>query len=248
MYKYLNLPKSRDQDQLECLFNAIGSFPNEIVISEQLYVFIFILLAPFTYMRTRFHEATRELSRTTQGVRKRSRRIKLSKEARIALRKQRKESAERYQNAMKDAWSKINETVGDLATAHHRPMQRVEADLHMGGQLIRRRHYKTNPWNAFLWHQSQDFENDARGKLVLPSLVAEYKEVYERLTDQERKEIICLYEENKSTLATAKRITLSSRVNDISATLALIETEVKTGHLSSCMIFISLDSFVAEQS
>lgn len=65
-----------------------------------------------------------------------------------------------------------------------------------------------------------------QGKLILPYLVAEHKEAYGNLTSEEREEIVRLYEESKATLATGKRISLTSRVNDISSTLALIENKV----------------------
>ena len=115
-------------------------------------------------MKTRFYKAIREPSRLTRGVHKPKVRVKLSKEARAALRKRRKESAQRYKDAMKNAWSGINETIGDLAMDHHRPLRRVEVDFYRGGQLVRRHHQKTNAWNAFLWHLSQGSGNVDGGK------------------------------------------------------------------------------------
>ena len=115
-------------------------------------------------MKTRFHKVIREPLQLTQGVRKKKVRVQLNKEAHVALCKHRKESAQHYYNAMKNTWSKINETLGDLAMAHHKPLQCVEADLYMRGQLVWQHHQKTNSWNAFLWYQSQESGNENDGK------------------------------------------------------------------------------------
>ena len=67
---------------------------------------------------------------------------------------------------MKNAWLQVDTIVGDLVVEHHRPIQRVKADLHMGSLLTRRQHQKTNCWNAFLWNMSQ--EKEKNGTLSLP--------------------------------------------------------------------------------
>ena len=66
------------------------------------------------------------------------------------------------------------------------------------------------------------------GKFVLQSLIADYKTEYEDLTPEEREVLIRAFEENRSNIATAKRISVKAQVNDVSSTLVFIETEVPT--------------------
>jgi hypothetical protein len=82
---------------------------------------------------------------------------------------------------------------------------------------------------------------DEEGKDVLPALIAEHKEEYEKLTAGELKEIISLHEEHKATKATARRVNLRSRINDATQTLMAMETEVgkiSTASESSMMLML----------
>lgn len=118
-------------------------------------------------MRSRFFKPSRGSSRTTQGVRLRKvQRPKLSKEARAITRQQRRLSKENFNTAVKGAWSTIEGITNDLATAHAKSLRRVQSELHMGSQLTRKRHGKTNAWNAFLWKVSQEKENSLSYFLV----------------------------------------------------------------------------------
>lgn len=81
---------------------------------------------------------------------------------------------------------------------------------------------------------------DEEGKEVLPALIAEHKEEYEKLTDGELKEIISLHEEHKATKATARRINFRSRINDATQTLMAIETEVSKKSTESSMMLMLL--------
>lgn len=69
-------------------------------------------------------------------------------------------------------------------------------------------------------------DEELEGREVLPALIAEHKEEYEKLTPSELKEIVSLHEEHKATMATARRVNLRSRVNDVTQTLMSMETEV----------------------
>lgn len=86
-------------------------------------------------------------------------RPKLSKEARAITREQRRLSKEKFDTALKGAWQTMDGMVSDLATSHGKSQRRVQTELHMGSQLTRKQHGKTNAWNAFLWKASQEKEN-----------------------------------------------------------------------------------------
>lgn len=64
------------------------------------------------------------------------------------------------------------------------------------------------------------------GKSVLLSLVSNSKSEYEQLTEEDREELVRLYQESKSAESTAKRLNVTSRINGITATLKAIENEV----------------------
>ena len=60
--------------------------------------------------------------------------------------------------------------------------------------------------------------------------------------------MVRLYEEGKATLATARRISLPSRLNDVSTTLGLVETEVMLNIYFFIFFFAILTCFtIAEQ-
>ena len=101
---------------------------------------------------------------------------------------------------------------------------------------------------CLVWHKSQDKENlgmaskhthnkevnwcstsldlDEEGKDVLPALIAEHKEEYEKLSHSKIKEIVHLYKEHKATKATVWGVSIWSRINKNTQTLMVIETEV----------------------
>lgn len=68
----------------------------------------------------------------------------------------------------------------------------------------------------------------ASGKEVLINLIADHKKAYEKLTDEEREQLIRLFEESKSTAATSMRLSPKAKINDVWSTLTCIETEVPT--------------------
>lgn len=81
---------------------------------------------------------------------------------------------------------------------------------------------------------------DEEGRDVLPALITEHKEEYEKLTAGELKEIISLHEEHKATKATARRVNLRSRINDVTQTLMAMETEVSKNSTESSMMLMLL--------
>jgi hypothetical protein len=109
-------------------------------------------------MRTRFYQASSRSTKRTQGI-QRTRRIRLSKEARAAASARQREAALRYKNDITDAWKNIDQATEDLAVTHHKSLRRVQAELHMGRNMARTKRHKTSAWNAFCWKKRQDKEN-----------------------------------------------------------------------------------------
>ncbi|KIL56720.1 hypothetical protein M378DRAFT_16817 [Amanita muscaria Koide BX008] len=152
---------------------------------------------------------------------------KLSKEARASLLARHRASRELYSDAMKTAVAQVNKITQTLATSQHKSIRHVEKDLRFASQLTRKRHQKTNAWNAWIWSISQEKGNidGIHGKEVLLTLVSERKAKYEKLTNEEREKMVCLFEESKAMQTTARQIKTVSRINDISATMLAIENE-----------------------
>jgi hypothetical protein len=71
----------------------------------------------------------------------------------------------------------------------------------------------------------------AQGKKILQALISERKHEYEKMSPEQRGEIVKMFEESKATVTKAKRVKVSSRVNDVTSTLLDLEREVST-HLS----------------
>jgi hypothetical protein len=190
------------------------------------------------------------VGKTTQTVKKKTKRPQLSKEARAAVNARRRQASQNYRNDLEEAWKKIDEVTENLAATHHKSIRRVQSELHMGSIMAKREHKKTNAWNAFCWKKSQDKENGnsllfcgcpctdfarilidggtstTHGKDVLQDLVHNHREEYKLLTTQEQKGLIQEFEEFKATKAKGFRVSTKARVNDVTHTLGAVENEV----------------------
>ena len=79
------------------------------------WMFLLPLSFSFANMKTKHaYKTVKEQTQSTQGVQKKAH-INLSKEARAQLHMHHKESAVQYNNAMKNAFLKVDTIVGDLA-------------------------------------------------------------------------------------------------------------------------------------
>ena len=70
-----------------------------------------------------------------------------------------------------------------------------------------------------------DIYSDASGKEVLTTLITDHKQEYENLTDKEHEEVVCLFEESKPTVATAKYVSPKAQINNVSYMLIFIEVD-----------------------
>jgi dGTP triphosphohydrolase len=110
-------------------------------------------------MRTRFYQVSGKHAGTTQGIKKKIQRPKLSKEARAALNARRQLAAKRYKDALGETWNTIDKITEDIASSHHKSVRRVQMELHTGLQHSRTERKKTSAWNVFTWKKSQEKEN-----------------------------------------------------------------------------------------
>jgi hypothetical protein len=109
-------------------------------------------------MRARFYQTSAKY-RTTQGVKKKIQRPKLSKEAHAVLNACRQLAAKRYKDALGETWKTIDKLTEEIATSNHKSVCRVQMELHTGLQCSHTEHKKTSAWNAFTWKKSQEKEN-----------------------------------------------------------------------------------------
>jgi hypothetical protein len=195
-------------------------------------------------MRTRFYSTSTKPGRTTQGIAQKVSRPKLAKDVRAAINARRRLASQSYQRALKDTWGKIDELTENLTIAHHKSIQHVRLELHMGRQISRMGPKKTSAWNAFCWKKAQEKENGRNflipffvslfipsdptlcGKAVLQDLVHSNQDEYSKLSKQERLDLIEEFEKQKATQTKAFRVSTKGRINDATHTLAAVESEV----------------------
>ena len=197
--------------------------------------------------------------RRTQNIAKHGPRVQLSKDARIAVKAHRQAAARLYRTDLEDAWTKMRGITEDLAVNHHKSIRRVQTELNMSCGIARFKHKKTNAWNAFCWKKRQDKENNSdstlplrcllswlrifadsdveiQGKEVLQRLVHDHRSEYQNLTPQQQNELVAEFEEHKSEKATALRVSVKSRLKDVSHTLSAVEQEVTTTCLYNALL------------
>jgi hypothetical protein len=71
-----------------------------------------------------------------------------------------------------------------------------------------------------------DAEPDVQGKEILQHLVHDHRSEYQNLTPQQQDELVAEFEEHKGSMATALRVSVKSRLKDVSHTLLAVEQEV----------------------
>lgn len=96
-------------------------------------------------------------------------RPRLSKEVLAILRARRQAATEKYQVALREAYTAIEQQIAAIAEAHGKKVQCVRGDLHMAAQISLNRHSRKSPWNAFIWKKSADEKenNPDRGNVPL---------------------------------------------------------------------------------
>ncbi|KAF8347284.1 hypothetical protein F5887DRAFT_1072796 [Amanita rubescens] len=150
------------------------------------------------------------------------------------LRARRQAASERYQNALHEAYTVIEQQIATIAEAHGKKVQRVRADLHMAAQTSLNRHSRKSSYNAFLWKKSkEEKENNAEegginkgGKKVLQDLVERTKDEYMTLTAEQKDTLVKELEAVKATKAKGFHSSARTRVNDVTTTLGVLENEI----------------------
>jgi len=77
----------------------------------------------------------------------------------------------------------------------------------------------------------------SHGKNVLPSIVQGNLDEYFMLTREEKDSLVKELEEHRATMATGRRISTKSKINDVASTIRMIEKEVR-------VVFYSLFSVI----
>ncbi|KAI5987053.1 hypothetical protein EDD15DRAFT_2145848, partial [Pisolithus albus] len=153
--------------------------------------------------------------------------VTLSKEAREALLGERRDRSRRFHDDLENAWSALDKATVNIASTHHKSIQRVQRDLYFNATLSRKR-TKVSAWNAFFWKKSLEDRIPSNGKTILPGLVQEYRHEYQALSAEDKDTLVKEFEEHKHTKMTGYRVRARSRVNDITQTLSRIENELNS--------------------
>ncbi|KAG1836618.1 hypothetical protein F4604DRAFT_1943019 [Suillus subluteus] len=171
-------------------------------------------------------------SRRSQGLSQCRPKVILSKEARALLTSQRRQKSKGFKTALNDAWLHIDETVKTIALSHHKSIRRVANDLYMGHGGLRFKRSKSNTWNAFCWKKNQEAKDDnaqtSSGKGVLQDLLHNYSNEYPELSQDEKNHLVKEYEENKLLKSKGIRISMKSKINDVTQTLKAIENKLNS--------------------
>ncbi|KAG1770858.1 hypothetical protein EV702DRAFT_1202186 [Suillus placidus] len=117
-----------------------------------------------------------------------------------------------------------------ILASNHKSVRRVQHELYMGQSLLRYKRSKSNPWNTFCWkkNQSVDKENGLSGKALLPELINEHRMEYHALSNDEKDSLLKEYEEHRATKTNGVRISMKSKINDITQTIKAIENELNS--------------------
>ncbi|KAG6875862.1 hypothetical protein C0992_001988 [Termitomyces sp. T32_za158] len=173
---------------------------------------------------------------SVQSKRQRVPRPQLSVAAHEAIIAKRRNASKEYNAALEEAWGTIDETAVNIAATHHKSIRHVQSELHMGRQLAYVKRKKTSVWNAFCWKKSlQNKENlnddasntnNASGKEILQHLVKDHHDEYNALTPEESRILLREFEAVKATKAKGRRISMKSKINDVTQTLTAVENEL----------------------
>ncbi|KAG1733155.1 hypothetical protein EDB19DRAFT_1831088 [Suillus lakei] len=174
--------------------------------------------------------------------------VSLSKEAQAALRSMQCKKSHSFKDALDDAWNQIDQTMKTIIGSHHKSICRVQNNLYFGRGILRSRCVKPNLWNTFCWKKNQEKENSGLGKAALQSLVHNHKDEYHVLSKEEQDELLREFAESKETKTTGLRISVKSKVNDITSTLQAVENELNSlkYHTGAETILYTIVTFATE--
>ncbi|KIK21243.1 hypothetical protein PISMIDRAFT_104387 [Pisolithus microcarpus 441] len=154
----------------------------------------------------------------------------LSANARAALKLNQYDKTEKFKKDLDDAWQSLDKVTKTLASKHHKSVQRVQNDLHLGHMKFRSKHSKISAWNAFCWKKgrtmNQSNENAAGSTSTLLDLVRENQMEYHELSTEDKNHLVEEFSEFRESKAIGVRVTTKSKVNDITHTLKAVKNEV----------------------
>ncbi|KAG6373648.1 hypothetical protein JVT61DRAFT_6311 [Boletus reticuloceps] len=207
---------------------------------------------PLPSMVTQVHLLSKSGTRRVQPPPPQRLEVTMSAEARTALRTEQHCKAEKFQSDLSAAFRTVDEMVHTLAANHHKSVHRVQTNLYFGHVKFCTRR-KPNPWNAFLPQQGrkrrrlkalgladnsmyiflllycigETVSNAAPGgKATLPSMVKENLPQYQALDDANKKQLVEDFSDFRVTKAVGTRISMQSKLNDITHTLTAVGTEL----------------------
>ena len=93
----------------------------------------------------------------------------VNKENLAILRASRQIASGKYQDAIREACTVIENKIAAIAEAHGKSVKRVRGDIHMGAQVSLKQHSRQSGWNAFMWMEAKkDKENRVEdGRLLI---------------------------------------------------------------------------------
>jgi hypothetical protein len=77
--------------------------------------------------------------------------ITLSKEAHAAVTLKRRKKGQDFRDDLCTTWEQLDKATKQIASTHHKSVQRVQRDLYLGHGALCTRREKVNAWNAFCW-------------------------------------------------------------------------------------------------
>ncbi|KAG6372114.1 hypothetical protein JVT61DRAFT_8828 [Boletus reticuloceps] len=149
--------------------------------------------------------------------------VTLSADARAALKLDRQHKSEQFYSDLGDALDKLDETTKTLASKHKRSVRFIQNNLTLGHAKFCNKRNKINAWNAFCWKKHQTTHTKRN---VLPDLVTNHKLEYSKLSADEKQRLVEEFSDFRLNKTTGTRVTMRSKVNDVTHTIKSIELEL----------------------
>ncbi|KAG6372660.1 hypothetical protein JVT61DRAFT_7412 [Boletus reticuloceps] len=147
----------------------------------------------------------------------------------------RHKKSERFKADLDHGFQQLDTIINGLAGKHHKSVQQVKSQLHIGHSKSQAQRSKISAWNAFCWKKHHEdavtvmdsnTDTGSQKRETLPNLVREYWEDYHKLTDAEKQELIEQFSQVKKGKDIGVRVFARSRINDFTQTLKVVENEL----------------------
>ncbi|KAF8330272.1 hypothetical protein F5887DRAFT_1081863 [Amanita rubescens] len=225
-------------------YKALGAF---YLFAYTLMSMLISALTLLLAMRTWFLKTAAQPSQANSKAKRRPR-AKIGKGAQALAVARRQTAADGYNKSIDSAWSKIDEEMKNIATKHHKSLQKVQTDLHMGHQRLLKKHSVINPWNAILWKLRQEEkenglpDDSSTGKQVLQDLIKRAQVKYGKMSKDEINKVVDEYTKAKVTKAKGCHASARSMINDVISTMGTVENELEKLNSRSgveAMVFVT---------